>query len=602
MNVRGLTRTTGVPSRRVSAISALDRCALKRSFSAAANASTTMNPALCRFPAYFGPGLPNPTTSQRSVMSSVFLIPNACSRRFMAPPLRRTRGPVSRDRAFGEAMIRGRLLGGLGLLALGAFLGDLGLALGGLLGLLLGDLVLGLRCVDRDDSGLRVGHQRGARGQLEVACGPVPTGIQALDVELDVLGDVSGLGLDGHGDVLLIEHAGGPDLTRHGHGDVDLDLLALGDDQEVDVLHEALDGVTLNTLGQGEVVLAHTVDTDQDVRGLQGEHELVARQVQMAGLGAVAVEDGRHLARAADATSGALAEFRAGLGSDTYLGHDKTPRVQPRSTGNTTPVVRTNPAEAGMRRGHPSGDTATLVPGVPGELSPDPSGPGTLVAHPCPLNRAARKAPLDTGALGQVYWLHRRLRTHPPTGSRRGDTRRRLCVSAFSGGSRLSSRGYSNRLVTDPSVKTSRTARATSGAIDNCVSFSKERSSGIGRELVTITSEIGEFCKRSTAGPESTPWVAAATTLAAPCSMRASAALTRVPPVSIMSSTSTQVRPSTSPTTSCTLTWLATSGSRRLWMIASGEPSRSAQRSAVHTRPASGETTVMSDSSSSSAT
>ncbi|SIO84596.1 hypothetical protein BQ8420_02705 [Nocardiopsis sp. JB363] len=65
----------------------------------------------------------------------------------------------------------------------------------------------------------------------------------------------------------------------------------------------------------------------------------------------MAVEDGRHLTRAAGATSGALAEFRAGLGSDTYLGHDKTPRVQPRSTGNTAPVVRTIPALGGEHGG-----------------------------------------------------------------------------------------------------------------------------------------------------------------------------------------------------------------------------------------------------------
>ena len=52
------------------------------------------------------------------------------------------------------------------------------------------------------------------------------------------------------------------------------------------------------------------------------------------------------------------------------------------------------------------------------------------------------------------------------------------------------------------------------------------------------------------------------------------------------------MRPSTSPTTSWTLASLGTSGSRRLWMIASGQPSRSVQRSATRTRPASGETTV----------
>ena len=54
-----------------------------------------------------------------------------------------------------------------------------------------------------------------------------------------------------------------------------------------------------------------------------------------------------------------------------------------------------------------------------------------------------------------------------------------------------------------------------------------------------------------------------------------------VPPVSIMSSIRTQVRPSTSPTTSWTFASLGTSGSRRLWMIASGD--------AEHVGPALGD-------------
>ncbi len=65
-----------------------------------------------------------------------------------------------------------------------------------------------------------------------------------------------------------------------------------------------------------------------------------------------------------------------------------------------------------------------------------------------------------------------------------------------------------------------------------------------------------------------------------------------VPPVSIMSSTSRQTRPSTWPTISFTVIWLATRGSRRLWMIASGAPRLSDQVSATRTRPVSGETTV----------
>ena len=100
---------------------------------------------------------------------------------------------------------------------------------------------------------------------------------------------------------------------------------------------------------------------------------------------------------------------------------------------------------------------------------------------------------------------------------------------------------------------------------------------------------------RSTAGPDSTAWVAAAMTDFAPRAISASAAWQIVPAVSIMSSTSRQTLPSTSPTTSCTATVLATLGSRRLWMMASGVFSLSVHRSASRTRPASGETTVMSE-------
>ena len=82
-------------------------------------------------------------------------------------------------------------------------------------------------------------------------------------------------------------------------------------------------------------------------------------------------------------------------------------------------------------------------------------------------------------------------------------------------------------------------------------------------------------------------------TSAAPASLSCRAALTIVPPVSIMSSTRMQLRPATSPTTRCATTSLGLSGSRVLWMNASGQPpSRSVHRSATRTRPESGETTV----------
>ena len=88
-------------------------------------------------------------------------------------------------------------------------------------------------------------------------------------------------------------------------------------------------------------------------------------------------------------------------------------------------------------------------------------------------------------------------------------------------------------------------------------------------------------------------WVAAMTTPAAPSVIRASAAFTIVPPVSIMSSTSTQMRPLTSPTTRLATVSLGRSVRRVLWMNASGAPPRRAdQRSATLIRPASGETTA----------
>src|SRR5579875_2980115 len=86
----------------------------------------------------------------------------------------------------------------------------------------------------------------------------------------------------------------------------------------------------------------------------------------------------------------------------------------------------------------------------------------------------------------------------------------------------------SNRLVTEPSLNTSLIARASSGAIDSTVSLSKRFSCGIGSVLVMMISLILEFFSRSTAPPDSTPWVAVATTRAAPCSNRASAALAMV--------------------------------------------------------------------------
>ena len=73
-------------------------------------------------------------------------------------------------------------------------------------------------------------------------------------------------------------------------------------------------------------------------------------------------------------------------------------------------------------------------------------------------------------------------------------------------------------------------------------------------------------------GPESTPWVAATMTSLAPESSSTWTALAIVPPVSIMSSTRTQKRPSTSPTTRLATDSLGREMSRVLWTKASGVP------------------------------
>ena len=108
----------------------------------------------------------------------------------------------------------------------------------------------------------------------------------------------------------------------------------------------------------------------------------------------------------------------------------------------------------------------------------------------------------------------------------------------------------SKRLVTEPSSKTSLIARAMSGAIESTVELVEPRSSAIGRVLVTMTSSTpavlqpvdgGAGEDRVRRGDDRRP--------APRRPIRASAALVMVPPVSIMSSTSTQMRPSTSPTT-----------------------------------------------------
>ena len=109
----------------------------------------------------------------------------------------------------------------------------------------------------------------------------------------------------------------------------------------------------------------------------------------------------------------------------------------------------------------------------------------------------------------------------------------------------------SKRRVTDPSVNTSRIARAMIGADGSTVNFGNILSSSIGSVSMQTTRVIAsEFWSRSRAGSEKMPCVAVTITSFAPFSFSVAAAVAIVPPVSTMSSTMTQMRSWTSPTTS----------------------------------------------------
>src|SRR5215813_9249528 len=117
---------------------------------------------------------------------------------------------------------------------------------------------------------------------------------------------------------------------------------------------------------------------------------------------------------------------------------------------------------------------------------------------------------------------------------------------------------YTNKLLTDVSSWIDLIAAAINFAIDKdliLLDFFASSDSGI--EFDNTTCFNFDASIRPTAGPESTAWVAQADTLAAPFSRSASAPLTKVPPVSMRSSTSTQFLSSTSPTTFITSATLA---------------------------------------------
>ena len=117
-----------------------------------------------------------------------------------------------------------------------------------------------MACVTLTTSASGVGDERRALGQLDVAGEDLRAGREALDGDDDVLGDVGGGRLDLQRVVVERDDGLGSGLALEVHGDVDGDLLALADDDEVDVVDDRLDRVALDVLGEGELLLA--VDDD----------------------------------------------------------------------------------------------------------------------------------------------------------------------------------------------------------------------------------------------------------------------------------------------------------------------------------------------------
>src|SRR6185312_14189058 len=111
-----------------------------------------------------------------------------------------------------------------------------------------------------------------------------------------------------------------------GHHDLDIngDLLASADQQQVDVLDVVAQGVPDDGLGQGELgATAFQLEGQDGVRATLHEvRELTSGQRHVARVGAVAVQHGGDLPGLAGPAGEALAELGAGLGGEPVLGHD----------------------------------------------------------------------------------------------------------------------------------------------------------------------------------------------------------------------------------------------------------------------------------------
>src|SRR5215472_1886782 len=338
------SRRNAVPSRPRSKSATMDpaSCLVPAPIRAPSR-SATMKPALWRLAEKRGPGLPRPTTSQRSpaawcaVVCSAMLIcapPPGCATR-RRPPGRRTdlAGLLGLARGLGSGFRRGPRLGRNLPSSLLRHLGDhakLGLDLG------------------RRRRGNHVQHHRvglfgesHAAGKFQVARVDDGPHRHLFHVHLDRGRDVGRLGLHGHLDQRLVEQAVGSDLAHCDDGDVDGHLLAAPHQEQVDVLDPALDGVPLHGLGQRHLASArHAVEPDQHVGGTQRHQHLVPGQADVRGLGAVPVQDGGHPAGPAYAAGRTLAELGPRLGGYVYLRHGNAPGVLQRNSASLAGLLQ----------------------------------------------------------------------------------------------------------------------------------------------------------------------------------------------------------------------------------------------------------------------
>src|SRR5882724_5804936 len=125
-----------------------------------------------------------------------------------------------------------------------------------------------------------------------------------------------------------------------------------------------------------------------------------------------------------------------------------------------------------------------------------------MIAGIAPLARSLRAAPLPTVVLRVAGNFTDAM------GSPASETRCATWVPGHSPAQRSTCGYYSNRLLTLWSAWVKRIAFANNSPTDSTFNCGNRRDSGMLIELVTATSLIGAFERRSTAGPDNSACVA----------------------------------------------------------------------------------------------